>query len=70
MSRQYRKKRAVLEQYSALEFEKDRISLDIKDTVTSSGWEVIALAPPLIVSIPRVCIIIIMCLFGYLDYQK
>ncbi len=72
VGRQYRNKRAVLEQYSALEFKKDslRISLDVKDTVTTSGWEIMALAPPLIVSKPLVCIIIIMCLFGYLDYQK
>ena len=69
MGRQYRKKRAVLEQYSALEFEKDRISLDVKDIVTTSGWEVMALALPLIVSKPPVCIIIIMCI-GNVDYQK
>ncbi len=70
MGRQYRKKRAVLEQYSALEFEKDslRISLDVKNTVTTSGWEIMALAPPLIVSKPPVCIIIIMCFD--VDYQK
>ncbi len=43
VGRQYRKKRAVLEQYSALEFDKDRISLDVKDTVTTSGWEIMAL---------------------------
>ncbi len=46
---QYRKKRAhiVLEQYSALEFENDEISLDI---INSSSWEILALSEPLIVS--------------------
>ena len=52
VGRQYRKKRAVLEQYSALEFEKDRISLKIED---ASGWEIKALVLPLIVSKPPVC---------------
>ena len=37
MDQHYKKKRAVLEQYSALEFEKDRISLKIED---ASGWEI------------------------------
>ena len=47
--RQYRKKRmhVVLEQYSALEFENDEISLDI---INSSGWEILALSEPLSVS--------------------
>ncbi len=46
MGRKYRKKRAK-EQYSALEFENDEISLDI---INSSGWEILALSEPLIVS--------------------
>ncbi|XP_064401995.1 uncharacterized protein LOC135347836 isoform X2 [Halichondria panicea] len=50
VSRQYKKKRAVLEQYSALEFEEDRISLDVNDIVTTSGWKIMALATPLIIT--------------------
>ncbi len=40
VGRQYRKKCAK-EQYSALEFENDEISLDI---INSSGWEILALS--------------------------
>ena len=72
MDRQYRKKRAVLGQYSALEFKRDsdKISLNIKNAVTSSGWEIKAFAPPLIVSITTGIIICNAICFGFYRLPK
>ncbi len=70
MGQEYRKKRVVLEQYSALEFEKDEISLNIRDAVISSGWEIKAPSPLQCVSSITTGVALQSHALTFLDYQK